>query len=252
MQEKKLVTFHPSVTIAHCNEGHQNGKLLMAVYDEGYRMKVYNGSANPIGGNPSNRKGDKRPYDTIYREISEEYDPKFQGPNNDALVFGQKVNWASSRDIELVRDSLLHGIQPWKDFYVRFMQQIKKGDKLGDPSGDGIYSVFCSQISPDVVECVQENITKTLSNEGFVRIFTLDDLIKSELGEFAVAHAAAPMINLYFDCNIPYPQAIHAEPLSRPIRKSFRDYLEDFRYSTEKPKLDRPCFNEIVFGIGSN
>lgn len=255
MPEKKLVAFHPSVTIAHCIEGNQRGKLLLAVYDAGYRMKAYIGSANPIGGNPSNVKGDKSTQDTIHREVSEEYNPDFQGPEHNALVFGQKVDWASPRDIELVRNSLLARIQPWKDFYVRFSQQIKKDDKLGDCAGDWLYSVFYSQISSDAVECAQENISrnKTLSNEGFVGIFTLDDLVKSELGEFAVAHAAAPMINLfYFDCNIPYPQDVHVEPLSEPIRKSFRDYLEDFKYSTEEPKPGKPSFSEIVFGRESN
>ena len=147
MAEKKLVTFHPSVTIAHCNEGKQKGKILMAVYDTGYRMKAYHGSANPIGGNPSYSKGDRSPTNTIHREVIEEYNPQFQGPNHDALVFGQKVNWASPQDIQFIRDSLLQNIEPWRDFYVRFLQQIKHGDGLGDPAGDGLYSVFDSQVS---------------------------------------------------------------------------------------------------------
>ena len=249
-KEKKLVEFHPSVTIAYCDKGKNSGKLLMAVYDSGYRMKAYVGSANPIGGNPSYVGWDINPKDTLVREISEEYNPNFQGPNHDSLVFGQKVDWASPKDIQIIRDSLLNQTNSWQDFYINFSEQIKNGEKLGDPQGTGIYSVFYSLVGDDAIECAEENIlkNKTLSNEGNLGVFTLDDLINRELGKFSVAHAAAPILNKYFGVLIPYPEELKIESMQTQPRNSFQDYLEDFKYSDVKPKPDKPSFRETVFG----
>ena len=242
--------FHPSVTIAYCEEGSKKGTLLTAIYDSGYRMKAYVGSANPIGGNPSRKKGDRNPQGTIVREISEEYDPAFQGPNHDALVFGQKVDWALPEDIRLVSGSLVNKIQSWRDFYVEFRGQIKKGDLLGDPAGCGIYSVFLSSIPSEIIECVERNIAqgKTLSNEGNIGVFYLDKLIKNELGEFSVAHAAAPIFNEYFGVKIPFPEEVVVESLKTAPRILFTDYLNDFEYSKTRPNSGKPSFHEVVFG----
>lgn len=248
--EKRLVEFHPSLVIAHCVEGKEKGKLFLSVYDSGYFMKAYVDSANLPGGNPSHKKGDRSPLDCFIREITEEYNPEFQGPNHDALVFGQKVDWALPEDITPVKDALL-AAKPWEDFYVIFSKQITNENKNGDPAARGLHSVFYSHMPSEVIEIVRRKreIGKVFSSEGNCDIFTLDSLLNSELKEFAVAHAAAPILNKYFDVKIPFPDGIITESLGATMRKSYSYYQNDFSYSREMPKPGKPSFHEAVFGL---
>lgn len=247
---RKIIEFHPSVVLAHTPD--ESPLVVMSVYDTGYRMKAYNGSANPPGGNPSFGKGDRSPEDTLRREISEEFDPGFQGPKSDALVFGQRVVWACPTDIQAVRNAL-SDIKPVGDFYVEFAHQIMRNENKGDSKGTGLYSVYSAIISQDVIEKVRQSVRngKTISTEGNLNVFSLDDLIKSELGEFAIAHAATPIFNYFFGTHISYPAGVHATPLLSlsPLRKSFQDYESgEFEYSREKPSPDKPSFHESVLG----
>lgn len=247
MPEKRKLEFHPSVTFAYSEEAK---KFLMSVYDDGYRMKAYVGSANPIGGNPSFDKGDRGPEDTLLREIKAEYDPDFQGPNGDTLVFGQKVSWASPFDIKMIRTILVNESHPWEDFYVNFSNQILNNGKNGDPPGTGLYSVYYAEIPIELIEIVSFNLRnkKTISNEGGCGVFSLDDLVKSELGEFSIAHAATPMFNKLFDVKVPFPKEVIVESLGHKPGPSFKDYLNDFEYSRESPKPGRPSFHDVIFG----
>lgn len=220
---KRTVEVHPSVTIAYCTE---KEKLLMAVYDSGYSQVSYRFSANNIGGNPNPKDGNPR--NVLIREIREEYNPEHGEKTN----FGEAVLWAQKEDISFVRDSLLKGLKPYKDFFVTAIQLPE------DPTTKnyhGIYSTFYSEVPKEAIEIVESNLRKCrrLSSEGLTGVFTLEELAKDQVkGGLSTAHGTALVLNDYFDTKIPYPEQLKAESLGTP-RNSFGAYLFDFEY-TEK------------------
>ena len=242
-----IIEAHPALTIAYCPE---NKKLLLAVYDAGYRggKGPYPTKPNCIGGNPP---PGNNPLEVLVREISEEYKPEFQIKNPRTNKFGQTVNWATPKDISLVRDGLLHNLQPFQDFLV---DSISFGE--GTVTYSAIYSYFHNQISKEVIECVESNLRrqKTLTPEGLTGVYTIDELVNDARGKFSTAHITAHALNKYFDSNIPHPSEIQANPLGEP-RKSFREYLSDFEYSKEQkpnhnnPEKKDPSFYDILFNF---
>jgi len=220
MSEKIILDAHPSVVIAYSEEAK---KLLMSIYDEGYPIPVYRGSANNIGGNPE--PWSISPENVLLEEIAEEFDPNH--PEEKKHV--GKVPWASSLDIRFIQNALLGAVSPFQDFYV----------EVGKISGGhnphkAIFSTFFSLISGEVIERAERNIKedKHLTTEGLAGVFTLDELIHSPRREFSTAHATAPILNYRFESKIPYPKEIVARPIG-PTRRSFSDYLPDYSYNNE-------------------
>lgn len=248
MTNKPIIEAHPALVIAHCIS---NSKLLMAVYDSGYRKGKgpYPFAANCIGGNPG--RGEKNPLEVIKNEINEEYDPDRQGINHDKPnVFGQKVLWAAPGDIKLVRDSLIKGLKPYQDFLVNAQSWGE-----GTATYQAIYSYFQSNLSPDVIECAESNLRrqKTLSSEGLTGVFTLEELANDSRGELATAHATAHVLNYFFPgiC-LPTVKHLKVNSIGEP-RDSFQDYLNDFQYSQERkpnhnnPEKQDPSFYDVLF-----
>jgi hypothetical protein len=237
---KETLDCHPSVVVAHSPE---TQSFLFSVYDETYPKKAYRGAANNIGGNPEpfdfatdplTRVSCGSPSALLIREIYEELDPYAQGPNNDnPNRLGQKVNWASPKDIVAIRDSLVKGLQPMQDFMVRQPKAIP-GAKA---PYQGIYAVFYTELSGGVIEKAERAVRdkKVLITEGLTGVFTLEELANSERGEFAAAHITAHILNWKFGSTIPHPNGISAEPMGQP-RERYSDYFADFNYSNEKLK----------------
>lgn len=219
---KIKVDAHPSVTIAFCAE---SGKLLLSVYDQGYPRAAYRGSANNIGGNPEGE--DRSPEAVLVKEIKEEFDPE----HSEEKQYVGKVLWAPKGDIEAIRNSLLSREVPLQDFLVKQEGIIEGGNK----PYTAIYSAFLSPITPEAIEIAERNIRdgKNIPTEGLVGVFTLDQLINNERGEFSTAHATAPSLNWYFQSKIPFPSQLHVEPIGPP-RPSFSSYLQDFEYLKEQ------------------
>ncbi len=225
MDKKITIAGQPSVVIAHCDT---KNKLLMAVYDAGYKQVSYRFSANNIGGNPDCEKHptDTSPNNVLVREVGEEYNSHHRGMTK----FGETVLWAPKEDIELIKDELINGARPYQDFLVRAVQLPN------DPTTrnyTAIYSGFESEVSVSVIEAIESNLRRCrrLSTEGLTGVFTLDELANDPLkGNLSTAHATAPMINRLLGCRIPYPSQLTAEAIGQ-VRASFREYLVDFAYA---------------------
>ena len=217
---KRILEAHPCVTIAHNEE---SGKLLMAVYDEGYPQEPYRLSANNIGGNPSPEDGS--PFGTDHREISEEFDPE----HPPKVKFGETGIWAPKEDIALIQGALLGNLTPYQDFYV---DATEFGGNTHTYTA--VYSVFSSLIDQETMACAERNVRegKRLVTEGLSGVFTLDQLVNSEKGKHSTAHATAPILNEYFGIEIPFPTELKAETIGTP-RDSYEAYLADFEYGSK-------------------
>jgi len=219
---KPTLDAHPSVTIAHCPE---NGKLLMAVYDAGYKQVSYRFSANNIGGNPSPEDGS--PINVLFKEINEEYNPN----HGEKTQFGETVLWAPREDISLIRDRLIDRVVPYQDFLVNAVQFPNDNTTA---TYTAIFSAFYSEISEEAIETAESNLRRVrrLSPEGLTGVFTLDELANDLMkGNLSTAHATPPILNHFFNTNIiPYPSELKAEPIGQ-VRDAFRDYLSDFSYN---------------------
>ena len=221
---KTKLDAHPSVVVVHNLETH---KFLFSVYDNGYPKKAYRLSANLIGGNPESH--DTSPETTLIREICEEIDPN----HLEEKKFVGKVKWANNETIRRVRNGIFADFIPFQDFLVTQDGVIEGGNK----PYTAIYSAFYSGIDSNALVHIENAITRdlTMTTEGSLRVCTLEDLAKSERGEFSTAHATAPILKHMFDYKIPFPKQIHAEAIGLP-KKSFRDYLVDFEYIAENLK----------------
>jgi len=222
MSKEKLDS-HPSVVVVHCVD---SGKFLFNIYSEGYPRKVYVLSANNIGGNPGPE--DKTPEGTLIRETCEEFDPTHKEENRFDKV--RKVVWASDDDIRLVRNAILGGMRPLQDFMTRQTGIIAGGNN----PYQAVCSVFYAPVSGEVIECVERNIreSRNIITEGFVEVYTLDELANHARGEFSTAHMTAHVLNWRFGSRIPHPKQISAEPIGM-VRRSYDDYLADFEYDSE-------------------
>jgi len=198
--EKVLVEAHPSVAIVYSKSNPLN--LLMSVYDERYRggKGPYPLAANLIGGNPDIRHNDKSPLEVLVREIQEEFNPDFQKQHPHTNQFNQEVVWAPAEDIGFIQRHILGSLTPLQDFYVQ-AQEFGPGTA----SYSAIYSAFVSGISKQAFDMAKSNLAdgKTLTTEGLSGVFTLEQLEQDPRGEFATAHASAPIINYFLNSGIP-------------------------------------------------
>lgn len=212
---------HASVVVAHCIE---SGKLVFNVYDDGYPVTAYRGSANNIGGNPE--AGDKDPENVLIREACEEFDPNHAEEKQHV----GKVVWASEQDIRIIRNGLLARLEPMQDFLATQQGIIEGGNK----PYTAIYSAFYTAVSPEVIELVEKNIRdgRNIPTEGLVGVFTLEQLANHKRGEFSTAHLTAQILNWKFQTGIPSPKQLVSEPIGLP-RRAFSYYLPDFEYSNE-------------------
>ena len=81
-----------------------------------------------------------------------------------------------------------------------------------------------------MLECILENLIKgkKITTEGYLSAFTPAQLAK--LGEFAVAHAMAPILEDFLQTKLLYPEQVKAEKLGLP-RLSIEDYRKDYIYT---------------------
>jgi len=224
---KQTLDAHPALTIAYCSE---NDKLLLAVYDAGYKRGKgpYPLAANCIGGNPPPGNS---PEEVLIREIKEEYDPDAPGPNKEnPAAFDEKVAWANPGDIKLVSDALLSGLSRYQDIFV---QSTSFGE--GTDSYQAIYSYFQNEIPQNVMECAESNLRRQLRlcSEGLTGVFTLEELANDSRGDLTTAHITAHILNYRFpNANIPQNTNLVTSEIGLP-RNSFQDYLPDFDYAPD-------------------
>ncbi len=250
-EEKRIIEAQPSLVIAYCEKGN---KVLTSVYDAGYRKgkSPYVLTPNIIGGNPDLKYVKNGPLEVLVREINEEFDPEFQIEHPDTNQFRQRVAWATPEDIGVVRNALFEGIEPYQDFFVD-AQSFREGTA----TYKAIYSYFFSNISPEVIDVVESNLRrqKSLSPEGLVGVFTLEELEKDPRGMFGTAHITAPALNHCFETNIPYPEEYLRVSVEGIPRESYTGYLLDFEYSKVRkpnhndPSKEDPSFHEVIFGV---
>jgi hypothetical protein len=222
----KNIDFHPSTVVVWSPE---TEKLLMAKYDEGYKFPVFRGSANNIGGNPNPRDFQELgPQNVLTREVTEEYDPLH--PNGHSFLKEEDIVWASPEDIAAIRNAIVFNALSVQDFWA-IQYHIEGADK----PYVAIYSGFRSDVSGEVIEIAERNIKngKQLSTEGFTGVFSIDDLVNSERGEFSTAHISGPMINFMIGSDIPHSSAFEVSPIGLP-RRLFRDYTQEFDYDLDK------------------
>ncbi len=221
---KERLDCHPSVVVAYSA---MEKKFLMSIYDEGYPRKAYRLSANNIGGNPEAE--DRIPENLLLKEIAEEFDPN----HSEEKQHVGKVLWAPDYHIRFIRNGLMAKVQPLQDFLVRQPEVIEGGNK----PYQGIYSVFHTTLCGDVIEMIEDGLSKqyNFTTEGLLGVFSLEDLEESPRGEFSTAHITAHILNWKYGSKIPHPKQLTAEPIGLP-RKTYRDYLSDFEYSQENLK----------------
>jgi len=210
--EKTKLDYHPSSVIALRKE---TGEVLMGVYTEGYHSKIYIGSANLLGGNPT--KEDKSPLEVLTREINEEF---ANPPANRGNI------WTKAQNIKEIRMALQHN-QPYADF---FFEITKMGGVKHTPCR-GICSVFISYIPQEIFEKIRISILngEKIMSEGAAGIFSINDLIKG--GIYSTAIVTPPILSEYFGVEIPKPDEVTAVRMVTPVRDSFRDYMEEFEYA---------------------
>ena len=249
MVRKRIVENHASLVIAH---NLTKDKFLFSVYDSTYNKGIgpYPLTASIIGGDAEIEENGKSPLEVILREVNEEFDPDFQNEHPSTNDYGQRVAWANSGDIRLVKDDLIEGINPLMDFYVQ-AEHFSEGTFVYK----GIFSYFSTILTEKTFDIINSNLRrqKSLVTEGLVGIFSLSELENDPRGPFSTAHPTAPVLNYLFNTAIPYPEQIKASPIGIP-KKSFTDYLNDFTYSKESrlnhlnPTIIKSSIHEILFG----
>jgi len=221
MSSKLPIDAHPSVVIAY---EPVSEKLMFVAYDEGYPKVAYRLSVNLIGGNPE--ATDSIPENVLIKEVSEEFDPNH--PEEKKKV--GKVLWAPSEDIRIIRNTLLSNIKPYQDFYT-VIGEITGGNK----PHTAIFSTFQTIIDDKTVYLAERSMEDRthVTTEGLLRVHTLEQLAKSERGEFATAHITAPILNHRFGCHLSFPSVVRVEAMGLP-RRTYESYRTDFEYNNEK------------------
>lgn len=230
---KHKINHHTSSAIIFNQE---MNRFLFGMYDNTYPFEKFRNAINFIGGNYSYKHKDISPLATLKREISEEfscinsdkeYDSLFNKLIKNVPKFEQTARrFASEKDMKLIRKNIISGIVPFNDILAKNL------DMGNNNFIDVIFSVYLSRISDKVFDIIHKNINdgKSLTNEGLLKIVSLEELKK---GSVPRAWAAQGILSIFFiregiyteDYNIGSIQSINGKP-----RNSYRDYLKDFDY----------------------
>jgi len=175
-------------------------RFLLSQYDATHPKESYRLRVNLIGG--AQEKKDKSPYDTLVRELKEEFSPSF---------------------VHSLQKEILQKAQPYKDFLSIFQTPYEYVS---------IDSVYHSVIDRALFEEAENQIKKgkKLVREGLVKIVSLEDLVN---GEPLTAWSTGEIISDIFNVKIPNPDQAVSIPMLTPIRDSHQAYREDFEYLDE-------------------
>lgn len=216
---------HASVVLVY-NEN----KILSNIYDYTYPKEIWRGRINLLGGGQD--RGDISPRLLLEREIREEFTIKPEGlrryDSNFSDIVGSgsgapKISKFSSKiDIDLVKNSVLKNLRPYKDFLVSFPCYRDR------PAFNVIFSVYISKIPLEVIDCVKKNLkeNKSLISEGFLRITNLEEL---KSGKVLAAWATGKIIEDYFKIKVLDPEGLDVKVLGAP-KNSLKEYFEDYDY----------------------
>lgn len=229
---KQAVNHHAGNLMVVCDE---TGEVLTNQYDNTFPIVIFRNRINFLGG--GKKLEDFSPESLVRREIQEEV---YLKPNEapDILVAQDAgvttfetpkiTQFASQSEIDELRAYFLNNMYPHQDFLMDFSGfLIEGGPKLKSPYA--VFSIFRANLPIQIFNrVVRANLSqgKSLVNDGFLRITTLDELVS---GNPLCAWATGKVLENYFGREIPSPQAITATPIGMP-RTSFQDYLNDFEY----------------------
>jgi len=219
------VHHHASVIIVYNSD-----ILLSNIYDNTYPRESCRGRINLLGG--SQNRSDKSPKDLLERELGEEfricvedpgaYDKDYAGTVGAGSGAPKVEKFATQKDIELVKSEILSKACPYQDF----LAHIPQFKNL--PGHNVMYSVYAAESSPQVLECVQRNLSleRSLVSEGFLRLSHLEELTS---GRVLTAWISGLILEDFFKRNMPNPDGFSAERIGMP-RPSLQDYFSEFNY----------------------
>lgn len=220
--DKPVIHHHASTVLAKCSD---TGEFLLGQYDSGYpgKNRHWIGRVKLLGGNFFLGKDeDASPYETLQREIREEFSRKKAAEGE--MAASQERKPASLSDIEFVRSALL-GAEPSQDFFAHQFP-IKEGDV----PYYGIQSVFSTLLDRKVIECIKDNLSagKSLTNEGLLAVKTLAELVQGNpLCQGLTGMIIGNVEGVYLPwC---FTDRFTLAPMGRP-RKSYSDYLDSFQF----------------------
>jgi hypothetical protein len=225
---KPILHHHASTVLAKCGE---TGEFLFGQYDPGYpgKNKHWIGRVKLLGGNYfAGRDADSSPLYTLQREVGEEFSGKKAAEGE--MAASQEHKFSSQSEIEFVRKALL-SVEPYQDF---FAQQFPA--KEGDVMPYVIQSVFRSNLTKQVIECVKDNLSerKSLTNEGFLAVKTLDELTE---GNLLCQGLTGMIIGNSEGTFLPYCfiDKLSFAPIGKP-RESYSAYLDSFDFLDHSKK----------------
>ncbi|MBI4141553.1 hypothetical protein HY484_01355 [Candidatus Woesearchaeota archaeon] len=227
----KTTLNHQSGTVlAVCDK---TKEYLLGQFDSGYpgRNKHWIGRVKLLGGNYFFGKDcDKSPLETYLREIGEELSG--QKAALEEMSASQEHIFASPVEIEFVRNALLR-IEPLQDYCLHYL------DAGNMASIYVIQSVFKAQISEELIAVVKHNLSqgKSLTNEGFLVVRKLDELIS---GNPLTQGATGLIIGQTEGVVLPHclKDLFTAAPIGRP-RYSYEAYSDFFEYRDHSKKFNR-------------
>jgi hypothetical protein len=225
---KPLIHHHASTVLAKCDETEE---FLLGQYDQGYpgKNKHWIGRVKLLGGNFFFGKDlDNSPYETLAREISEEFSGKKAAEGE--MAASQEHKFASLSDINYVR-AALSDINPNQDYFAHQFP-IKEGEV----PYYGLQSVFRAHLDKRVIECVKDNLSagKSLTNEGFLTTKTLDELTE---GSLLCQGLTGMIIGNSEGVFLPYCQIDRflVAPIGKP-RESYSAYLDSYDFVNHSKK----------------
>jgi hypothetical protein len=225
---KPMIHHHASTVLAKCDD---TKEFLLGQYDPGYpgKNKHWIGRVKLLGGNFFlGKDSDNSPYETLRREINDEFSGKKAAEGE--MAASQEHNFASQSDIEFVRKALL-SLEPSQDFFAHQFPV-----KEGETPYYGIQSVFSAYLTKRVMECVKDNISagKSLTNEGFLAVKTLADLVKGNplcqgLTGLIIGNSEGVYLPWCFTDMFTFA------PIGKP-RESYSAYLDSFQFLDHSKK----------------
>jgi len=220
--EKTILNHHASTVLAKCEE---TGEFLLGKYDGGYpgKNKHWIGRVKLLGGNYFFGKNDENsPLATVSREISEEFSGRKAAEEEMASI--QEHNFASKKEIQLVREALLNA-KPFQDYFLH-----------QPPTADVIQSVYKINLTKDIMGIIKENLNlgKSLTNEGSLAIHTLDDLVAGN----PLAQGITGLVIGYSEGKVMphcFKDLFTFAPIGMP-KESYAMYSDNFEYRDHSKK----------------
>ncbi len=215
-------------------------RVLVGIYDSRYPLEVFRRNYNFVGGNSKN---DHSPYDTLIRQITNEFREKpLEKSDTIGAIIGSKEadkeentylinrSYAPSDMLVTLRNKVLDNAVPFHDYLIK----IKK-DYVKTPEDlYFIITAYISKIDDVLFEKIESELSegRQITNEGIASIVTYDRLVRGMLrGAWGYASIASDMLDL----PISEQSFITVSKLGKP-KNSYKEYKKDFEYQRD-PEL---------------